>query len=573
MKLHLRRTFIALAALFSVAILAAAPAAAQAGPEGRWNGSLSAMGQSLPFSVEFKRAGDSWQGVVDIQGMTNLPLSNVTYKAPDLHFELASPAGTATFDGKLEGNKITGTMQQGPLNVPFVLERKAAPAEEQQKLPEGMIPREVLFGNPEKAAPQISPDGKKLAYLAPNSDGVLNVWVRTLGQTDDAVVTNDKKRGIRNYAWQYDSEHIIYIQDKDGDENWNIYQTNLKNKRTRNLTPYDGIQAQLVAADPKFPDTLLVGLNLDDPRLHDVYRLNLKTGALELDTKNPGDVAGFTADNNLVVRAAQIFTPDGGNEFRVRADAKSPWKTFHKWDRNESLGGIYGFTPDNKSVWMASSVGANTLRLLEMDIATAKSKTIVEDKTYDVGGPMVNPKTNKLEAVSIVRERTEWEVIDPAVKADFEALRKVRDGDFSVASRTLDDTKWIVVYDLDNAPVSYYLYDRAAKKAEFLFTNRPRLEKFKLANMKPISFKSRDGLTVHAYLTLPNVSNPKNLPLILNVHGGPWGRDVWGLDNEAQWMANRGYAVLQINFRGSTGYGKAFLNAGDREWAGKMHED
>jgi dipeptidyl aminopeptidase/acylaminoacyl peptidase len=574
MKPSFPRAFVfALGVLFGAALLMAGPLAAQAGPEGRWSGALNAMGQSLPFAVEFKKAGEVWQGAIDIQGVSNLPLKSVTFKAPDIHFELDSPAGTAVFDGKLEGNKITGNMTQGPVTFPFTLERKAAPAEEQQVLPEGMIPREVLFGNPEKASPQISPDGKRLAYLAPNADGVLNVWVRTLGQTDDAVVTNDKKRGIRFYAWQYDSEHILYIQDKDGDENWNIYQTNLKNKRTRNLTPFDGIQAQLVAADQKFPDTLLIGLNLDDPRLHDVYRLNLKTGALELDTKNPGDVAGFTADNNLVVRAAQVFTADGGNEFRIRDDAKSPWRTFHKWDRNESLGGIYGFTPDNKAVWMASSVGANTLRLLEMDVATARSKTIVEDKTYDVGGPMVNPRSHKLEAVSIVRERTDWQVLDPAVKADFAELRKVRDGDFSVASRTLDDIKWIVVFDLDNAPVTYYLYDRATKKAEFLFTNRPRLEKFKLANMKPVSFRSRDGLTVHGYLTLPPSGNPKNLPLILNVHGGPWGRDVWGLDNEAQWMANRGYAVLQINFRGSTGYGKAFLNAGDREWAGKMHDD
>jgi dipeptidyl aminopeptidase/acylaminoacyl peptidase len=177
------------------------------------------------------------------------------------------------------------------------------------------------------------------------------------------------------------------------------------------------------------------------------------------------------------------------------------------------------------------------------------------------------------QAVSFVRERSEWQVLDPSIQADFDALRKVRDGDFSVVSRDLADTKWIVAFDLDNAPVSYYVYDRATKKAGFLFTNRPKLEKFKLAAMKPGSFQSRDGLTIHAYLTLPVDKDPKNLPLILNVHGGPWGRDTWGLDNEAQWMANRGYAVLQINFRGSTGYGKAFLNAGDREWGAKMHDD
>ncbi len=441
-----------------------------------------------------------------------------------------------------------------------------------QATPEGLIPREILFGNPEKAGPQISPDGAKLAYLAPHN-GVLNVSVRTLGKEDDQVVTADKKRGIRNFFWQPDSEHILYIQDKDGDENWHLYQTNLKSKNTRDLTPFEGIQAQMVGIDPKFENELLVGLNVRDRRLHDVYRLNLRNGALDLDTENPGDAAGWTADNNLRIRAAQAFTPDGGTEIRVRNDAASPWRSFQKWGADETFGGVAGFTPDDKSLWMISSVAANAARLLEIDIATGESTVVAEDAQYDVAGTMTHPWTNKLEAVNFIRARSEWTLIDKSLQGDFEALRKIRDGDFTVVSRDLADRIWIVVYDLDDAPVTYYAYDRGSKTAAKLFSTRPGLEKFKLAKMQSISFPARDSLTIHGYLTLPPNRPARNLPLVLNVHGGPWGRDTWGLDNEAQWLANRGYAVLQINFRGSTGYGKAFVNAGDREWAGKMHDD
>ncbi len=208
-----------------------------------------------------------------------------------------------------------------------------------------------------------------------------------------------------------------------------------------------------------------------------------------------------------------------------------------------------------------------------MDVATGKMNVIAEDTQFDVSAPQVQPKTRKLEAVSFVRARREWKVIDPAVQADFDALRKVRDADLSVASRDLADKTWIVSFVSDDAPASFYSYDRATKEATMLFTTRPALEKYKLAKMQPVSFIARDGMTLYGYLSLPTGKEPKNLPMVLFIHGGPWARDAWGLDNYAQWLANRGYAVLQINYRGSTGYGKKYLNAGDREWAGKMHTD
>jgi dipeptidyl aminopeptidase/acylaminoacyl peptidase len=435
-----------------------------------------------------------------------------------------------------------------------------------------LIPRNVLFGNPDKASPRLSPDGRKLAYLAPEKD-VLNVWVRTIGQPDDQVVTADKKRGIRIFFWQQDSEHILYLQDQDGDENWHVYQTNLKTKNTRDLTPFQGVRAEVVAVDPNFPHELLVGLNLEDRKLHDVYRLNLKNGAVDLDTKNPGDVSGWTADNALQVRVASVFTPDGGTELRLRDNAKSEWRSFQNWSADETFGGVAAFTPNNQGAWVISSVDANAARLVEFDLASGKSKVISEDPDYDAGGIMTHPTKRTLEAVNFTRARSEWTLIDASLKPDFDVLAKVRSGDFDVVSRDLADKTWIVAYVVDDGPVYYYTYDRASRKAELMFSNRAALEKHKLASMTPIQFPARDGLTIHGYLTLPVGLPPKNLPMVLNVHGGPWGRDSWGLDPEAQWLANRGFAVLQVNFRGSTGYGKKFLNAGDREWAGTMHHD
>ncbi len=436
-----------------------------------------------------------------------------------------------------------------------------------------LISRQVLFGNPVKAGPQISPDSQKLAYLAPDKNGVLNVWVRTVGKTDDAVVTKDKKRGIRQYFWQQDAEHLLYIQDQDGDENFHLYQTSLKTGSTRDLTPFSAIRTQIVGADPKFPDTMLVALNIRDARLHDVYRLNLKNGALDLDTPNPGNVLGFTADNDLVVRAAQIMHPDGSTEIQVRDDAKGAWRSFVKWSADESNGGLAGFSPDNSKAWLMSSVDHNATRLLEIDLKSGAQKVVSQDPMYDLGGLMVHPTKNTLEGVSYTKARTEWTFFDKVVQADVELLKKVRNGDVNIVSRDQKDQTWIVAFTLDNGPVSWYSFDRASKKADFLFTNNPALESAKLATMKPISFKAKDGMTIHAYLTVPEGIPAKNLPLILNVHGGPWARDTWGYRAEAQWMANRGYAVLQVNFRGSTGYGKAYLNAGDKEWGLKMHQD
>jgi dipeptidyl aminopeptidase/acylaminoacyl peptidase len=433
-----------------------------------------------------------------------------------------------------------------------------------------LIPREVLFEDPERAAPTISPDGKKIAYLAP-SHGKRNVWVQTIGKDDARPITNDTKRGISIFFWQQDSQHILHLQDSGGDENFHLFQTDIDTKAAKDLTPFPGVRATPVSFSPAYPTTALVALNKRDRKLFDVHRLDLKTGELTMDTENPGDILGWTADNNMQVRAADAMV-GMGQETRVRNAPGEPWKTLRKWSLDETNGGAVGFRPDNKALWLISSVGANTARLTEIPLADGEEKVVAEDPDYDVSGAMVHPTKHTLEAVSFIKAKREWTFFDKAVEADFRLLQSKLDGEISVGSRSNDDKFWIVTASAAEKPAHYYLFDRANKKLDFLYAARPKLANYKLAPMEPIAFNARDGLNIHGYLTMP-IGIAKNAPTVLLVHGGPWARDTYGYSSLVQLLANRGYAVLQVNFRGSTGYGKKFLNAGDKEWAGKMHDD
>jgi dipeptidyl aminopeptidase/acylaminoacyl peptidase len=435
-----------------------------------------------------------------------------------------------------------------------------------------LIPRDVLFGNPERTSPRLSPDGKRLAWLAPDKNNVLQVWVKTIGKEDDKIVTADKKRGIRIHFWAEDNRTLLYMQDTDGDENFHVYGVDLVSGNVRDYTPLQGVRAGVVALDEKFPNEILVQMNARTRETFDVYRLNLETGALVPDTENPGDVVGWLADDNMQVRLGQVSTPDGGTEIRVRDDVKSPWRSWMKVGPVENLG-AHDFTKDGKSVFIESSIGSDTARVLERNLATGAEKLIAHSPEVDNGEVMIHPKRKVVEAVSFEPGRRQWKVIDPAVQADFDALAKVHDGDFSVVSRDRADQTWLVAYTSDRGPLRFYSWDRPNKKSTFLFTAQPKLENLQLAEMKAVVVPARDGLKLHSYLTLPVGVPSKNLPMVLFVHGGPWARDTWGYNPTAQWFANRGYAVLQVNYRGSSGYGKNFLNAGDKQWGLKMHDD
>ncbi len=464
-------------------------------------------------------------------------------------------------------------MRESLYVVPALVLALVALAPAGAELPE-LIPLEVIFGNPVKAAPLISPDGTRLSYLAPSDGGVLNVWVQTLGQDDDRMVTNDRLRGIRNQHWAEDSRRILYLQDIGGDEDWHVYAADLETGVVRDLTPFQDIRAENLLTDRDHPDEILVGLNLRDRTLFDMYRVDLATGAVVLDTQNPGDVLGWLADRDFQIRAAYAQSDeDGSTTLRVRDAAGRPWRDLLHWPFGER-GEPVEFAPDGRSVVVKSTLGSDTMRLVRMDLESGRElEVLAAHPRADAGAVLLEPASRAVQAVEFDYLKPEWELLDDSIAADFEALTWVHDGLFTVESRDRADSRWIVGYDVDDGPIAFYGYDRRSRKAEFLFANRPALEAYALAPMKAVVMRARDGLEMVSYLTLPVGVDPRNLPLVLNPHGGPWGRDTWGYDPWAQWLANRGYAVLQVNFRGSEGFGKAFLNAGDGEWGREMQDD
>lgn len=439
-----------------------------------------------------------------------------------------------------------------------------------------LIPREVLFGNPERVQPKLSPDSKRLAWLAPDKNGVLQVWVKTIGGSDDKMVTADKKRGIRRYEWAQDDRTLLYMQDADGDENWHVYGVDLGSGPTagavRDFTPWQGVRAELEDVSQDFPDRILVTINLRDRRLFDVWRIDLKTGAAEIQAENPGDVAGWATDAKQVVRGAQVVLPDGGTEIRVRDGEGAAWRTLVKTTAEDEVD-LIDFNEAGTSVYLLTSLGGDTKRVVERDLKTGTEKELSRENEVDAQALFAHPRRHVIQAVGYARGRLEWKVLDPSVKDDFAAIGKLFAGDFNVVNRDRADEHWLVGFTQDRGPIRYYEWDRKAKKGTFLFVHQPKLEGLQLAEMKFVTVPARDGLKLPAYLTLPVGMPAKKLPAVLLVHGGPWARDSWGFAGTPQWFSNRGYAVLQINFRGSTGFGKKFLHAGDRQWGKSMHND
>ena len=381
-----------------------------------------------------------------------------------------------------------------------------------------LIARDVLFGNPEKISPRLSPDGKRLAWIAPDKDNVLQVWVKTIGEDDDRIVTADRKRGIRMFFWAEDNRTIVYGQDTDGDENYHLYGVDLASRNVRDYTPFQGVRATLQAIDPAFANEMLVAMNLRDRTLNDIYRIDLATGAVVLDTANPGDVADWTTDARFQIRAAQVTTPDGGTEIRIRDDPKSPWRKWMSAPPNEILN-FQGFTPDGGSAYVISSIGHDTAALIERNLASGAERRIVDSSEVDIEQVVVNHRKHTIDAVAITAGRTSWIIVDPAVRADYAAIIKLSDGDFEVISRNAANDVWLVAYTRDRGSVRYYAWDRKEKQGRFLFAQRPNLEGLALAEMKPITFPARDGMKLYGYLTLPAGVPSDRPPLVLFVHG------------------------------------------------------
>jgi dipeptidyl aminopeptidase/acylaminoacyl peptidase len=472
-----------------------------------------------------------------------------------------------------------GLFRQMATSVP-----KTAPAPVKKDPPRAdttLLPRSVLFSNPDRAMPQLSPDGKHLSYLS-SVDGVLNVWVAPLGEPAKArAITADKKRGIRVYKWAYDNAHVLYLQDNAGDENWHLHAVDLKTSADVDLTPLEGAQARIEALSHKRPKEILVGLNDRDKRFHDLWRIDVTTGKKTLHQKNEG-YASFATDDDFKVRFATKTEKDGSISL-LQPNAKGELEPYGKIPHEDTLTTqLLGFDRSAKKAYLADSRGRDKAALVELDIATKQTKVLLDDGQADIRDIVQHPTDKRVQAALASYDRQRIHVIDPSIRADIDALQAEAQGDLALLSRTLDDTKWIVSATVSDGPVKFFLWDKKAKqKPQLLFTNQKALEDKKLSKMHPVMIKSRDGLELVSYLTLPREADADGdarpekgpLPMVLVVHGGPWARDEWTMNRWHQWLSSRGYAVLSVNYRGSRGFGKGFVNAGDHEWAGKAHDD
>lgn len=440
------------------------------------------------------------------------------------------------------------------------------------------IPRRDFFDNPARAAVAVSPDGARLAFLAP-LDGQLNIWVTPVSDPWHAKpVTHDGKRGVRLYQWAENSQFILYSADDTGAENFQLHAVDVNTGTDRALAAVPGARAEIIAESVKRPDEILVGINDRDPHWRDVYRVNVRTRTRTLVYKNNG-ASQFVADSNLALRFAEIPTPDGGLVVR-RFAAGGKLVDYMRIPPDDSLiTNLLGFDTANTTLYALSSVGRDKMALTALDPVTAKQTVLGASDKADVSDAMIQPSTGKVQAYAVEYLKRDWIALDPAIKPDLAFIAAhTNGGTWYVESRSNDDRIW-TVSDFSSTEAPYYaIYDRAKKSFTRLFTIYPRLAEKKLAPMHAVVINARDGLPLTAYLTLP-ADNDHNgrpaspLPMVLWVHGGPWGRDVYSYAAYHQWLASRGYAVMSVNFRSSTGFGKAFIAAGDKQWGRAMEDD
>lgn len=440
-----------------------------------------------------------------------------------------------------------------------------------------VIPRRVLFGDPDKINVALSPDGTLLGYAAPHQ-GAMNIWVQPVdGSTPARPVTGDRGRGITEFTLCAGGR-IVYRQDSDGDESWRLYLLDLGSGQARLVTPGRGMQARVLAYHPWRPDQMLIELNATSPQLHDVYELDLPSGELTLIEPNPGHggqppFALWLADADLQVRGGTVPAPDGGVVVHIRDGGTGPYRPLIAVPGGDlAPQTAISFTRDGADLIMATSVDAPATRLARIDATTGQTTTISSDPGYDLAGTWHDPATLEPVVAAYAPGRTRYRLLDPSFAADLHQLTALDDGDVTLAGSAGDGRLLLAQTSAPNAPVRYYLYDRRTRTSRFLFPHRDQLAGYRLAPMDTFSLTARDGLQLHGYLTRPpGAAGP--LPAVVVVHGGPWVRDHWCYHPEAQWLASRGYAVIQVNYRGSAGYGKAHLNAGNRQWGRAMHTD
>lgn len=456
------------------------------------------------------------------------------------------------------------------LFLPVILLILASTATATEQKTTQKIPLEILFGHPKQTSLRISPGGHYISYLAP-LNGVLNLWVRAANNDDAHAVTHDTGRGIHHYVWTFDEETLLYLYDQDGRENNHLHRVCLKTGADTDLTPFDNTAVRVVQYSRRMPDRMLIAMNKERKHLFDVYELNLNTGSITLVEQNPGDIMYFIADEQLGIHGAMKALPDGGQTLLIRDNNQSSWQPYITWTLDDEHSSPLCF--HNEFLYVLDSSQADTAQFVKINLKTNERIVLASDPEYDIADVVFHPETHEPVAIVTIKEKEEIHFVDTNFAQDAQIIDAALRGPWIINSATLKLDTWLIAAYSDITTARYYLYDRASKKLTFLCASRPELAQYQLQPMNPIRFTARDGLTIHGYLTLPDNDQHKPVPLVLLVHGGPWLRDAWDFDPDAQFLANRGYAVLQVNFRGSDGYGKAFLNAGNHEWGRNMHND
>lgn len=453
------------------------------------------------------------------------------------------------------------------------------------KLPP-LLDRELFFDNPEISGGQLSPDGKFISFVKPYN-GVMNIWVKTLEEPFASArpLTADKQRPVRSYFWSRDGKYILYVQDKGGDENFNIYAVNPSEKppvgaevpENRDLTNLKGVRVQIYSVPKTDPDAIYIGLNDRDPAWHDLYRMKLSTGERTLIRQNSGEdrITGWIFDWDDQLRLAMRANADGSNDIlRVDDSGFTPIYTTNVFETAYPI----AFDKNNQRVYLITNKGddVDLTRLILLDPNTLKEEFVEADpqQRVDLGDVAFSDLRREIIYTSYEDDRNRLYWKDKDFEADYKRISEQLPGVEPYFARTTADERfWIIGSYSDVDPGTTYLFDRVTKKLTFQYRPRPNIPVEHMANMQAIRYPSSDGLEIPAYLTLPKGVEPKNLPLIVMPHGGPWARSGWGFNSYAQFLANRGYAVLDPNFRASTGYGKKFINAGNNEWGRKMQDD
>ena len=447
----------------------------------------------------------------------------------------------------------------------------------QQTPAASLIPRAKLFGNPTRAQAQLSPDGTWLSWLAPK-DGVLNIWVAPVDDMNAArVISNDRKRGIRFHGWMHNGTHVLYFQDENGTEDFHVFAVEVATSQSRNLTPLQGVQAQMLGLSRDFPDIVVVGLNERDKSWHDAFRLDIRTGKRELLFENRDELSRIILDRQLNPRLATRTRAKEGGHTKFRIDNGKLVEIGVVEHEDDLTTHAVGFTRDGRTLYELSSIGRDKAALFAIDVASDKPSLLAEHPKADIGTVLAHPETGVIDAAGAVHLHLDWIPLNETMADDLKFLHGELPGEIGIADRTRDDNLWVVTASAAETPATYHLYDRGKRALRELFTTRPDLKSYRLAPMHGEIIRARDGLELPSYLTLPHGKRPRPsepLPMVLDVHGGPWARDVYGFDCAGtSGSPNRGYAVLSVNFRASTGFGKAFVNAGNLEWGAKMHDD